>query len=58
MVCEICGKILNAVDLYEILSIGEYFDRCEKCQTEPIPEKQNHQSVGGNVSEMLINTAM
>ena len=41
MVCEICGKTLDAVDLCEILSIGEYFDRCVKCQTEPILEKQS-----------------
>jgi len=59
MVCVKCGKNLDAVDLYEILfKFAEYFDRCIKCQTEPILEKQNHQTVSGNVSEMLIDTAM
>ena len=41
MVCVKCGKTLDAVDLYEILfKFAEYFDRCLKCQPEPIPENQ------------------
>ena len=56
MVCEICGKTLDAVDLYEILSIGEYFDRCVTCQDKHIAG--NHQKAADDVPGKLRDTAL